>query len=278
MEHNPLKNYFRQPAIYIRLPSQGNWYPPGALEPSANNEYPVLPMTTMDEITYRTPDALFNGSAVVSVIQSCVPNIKNAWAMPAMDVDTVLVAIRIASYGHDMEINTRCPKCTTEVDYALDLRMVLDRMTSPDYGQPLTLGDLTIYFRPMNYQQLNQNGLAQFEEQKTLQALENAEAEPQLKLQQLSDVLKKITTVTTKALAQSVSAIVVPGGKVQEQTHIVEWLANCDRKTFTVIKDHILDTKRQGEIQPLDVNCTNCAHQYQQIFTLDMSNFFVDAS
>ena len=57
---NPLRRYFRQPAIYIRLPSAGKFYPPGTLDMPANNELPVLPMTAVDEIVSRTPDALFN--------------------------------------------------------------------------------------------------------------------------------------------------------------------------------------------------------------------------
>lgn len=108
MNSNPLSQYFRQPAIYIKLPSQGNFYPDGALVAMPNGEYPVLPMTTLDEITYRTPDALFNGQAVVSVIESCMPNIKKGWAVPAVDLDTILVAIRIATYGNDLELSTIC--------------------------------------------------------------------------------------------------------------------------------------------------------------------------
>ena len=68
ISNNPLKQYFRQPAIYVRLPSGGQHYPPGAINMPPNGELPVFPMTAMDEITYRTPDALFNGSAVISVI------------------------------------------------------------------------------------------------------------------------------------------------------------------------------------------------------------------
>ena len=29
---NPLQKYFRQPKIYIGLPSKGNWYPDGSIE------------------------------------------------------------------------------------------------------------------------------------------------------------------------------------------------------------------------------------------------------
>jgi hypothetical protein len=104
MSINPLTQYFRQPAIYVKLPSNGEHYTPGALTMPANRELPVYPMTAIDEITYRTPDALFNGNAVTNVIKSCIPNIVDPWAIPAMDVDTILVAIRIASYGHIMEV------------------------------------------------------------------------------------------------------------------------------------------------------------------------------
>jgi hypothetical protein len=278
MSTNPLQQFFRQPAIYVRLPSQGRFYPAGDLVETANGEYPVLPMTTMDEITYRTPDALFNGSATTAVIESCVPNIKNAWNMPAVDIDTVLVAIRIASYGHDMDITTRCPKCSTEADYTVDLRRALDRITADDYVQPLRLRDLEIYLRPMTYQQMNANSMAQFEDQRTLQALQDSDGQDDKKLQALGDMLRKITAVTTQALAKNIGVIRTPSTEVSDPDHISEWLSNCDRNDFRAVRDAILERKRQSEIQPLPMTCGNCSHQYQQVYTLDMSNFFEDAS
>ena len=86
---NPLQQFFRQPALYIRLPSEGRQWPPGSINMPPNQEIPVLPMNAIDEITYRTPDALFNGSATVNVIQSCIPSIVNAWVMPQIDLNTV---------------------------------------------------------------------------------------------------------------------------------------------------------------------------------------------
>jgi len=278
MESNPLKQYFRQPAIYIRLPSNGRYYPQGALKIAPDGEYPVLPMTTIDEITYRTPDALFNGSAVVTVIQSCVPNILDPWGMPAMDIDTVLVAIRIASYGHEMDVTTRCEKCTTESMYGVDLRTVLDKLRAPDYEKHETIGDLKIHFRPMNYRDINENSLRQFEEQKMLQNVEDSKAPDNEKLKMLSETLKKITAMTTQALAKSIDLIETPTARVNDANHITEWLANCDRKMFNRIRDHIIETKQQGELQPLMIKCGNCGHEYQQYYTLDMANFFEAAS
>jgi hypothetical protein len=128
---NPLSQYFRQPSIYVKLPSKGEYYTPGSISMSANGELPVLPMTAIDEITYRTPDALYNGQATVNVIQSCVPAVKDAWAVPAVDLDTLLIGIRIASYGHDMDFATRCPACGNESEHTIDLRSVLDHIRAP---------------------------------------------------------------------------------------------------------------------------------------------------
>lgn len=277
-QNNPLKAYFRQPAIYIRLPSEGKYYPEGALEPTANGEYPVMPMTTLDEITYRTPDALFNGSAVPSVISSCVPNIRDAWNMPSIDVDTVITAIRIATYGHEMEISTRCPKCENEENYGLDLRQVLENIGRPNYEECLELGDLKLYFRPMCYRQINENSMHQFEEQKTLQSLNSLDVDDQQKLAQMGSMLKKITEITMQALAQNIRLVQAPSAQVDDPEHIAEWLANCDRATFGRIRDHIIAVKEKGEIKPLKMKCPSCSNEYQQQFTLDMSNFFEAAS
>jgi hypothetical protein len=278
MDSNPLKQYFRQPAIYVRLPSNGKFYPQGSLEMTPNGELPVLPMTTLDEITYRTPDALFNGSAVVSVIQSCVPNIKNAWNMPSMDIDTLLVAIRIATYGHELDISTKCPKCEHEADFGLDLRVVMDQIKAPNYSEVMKIGDLEIYFRPMSYHQMNENSMTQFQDQKLLQMLEDAGNDETARVQQLGEALKKITQFTTNALAQNIAMVRTPQAQVVEIEHIAEWLGQCDRATFSRIRNLIVDTKQQGELQPLSMKCSACTHEYKQAFTLDMTNFFEVAS
>jgi hypothetical protein len=99
---NPLASFFRQPKIYVSLPSKGEFYPQGSLVKTPNNEYPVFAMTARDELLFKTPDALMNGIATREVITSCIPNILDPWQIPSLDVDAVLSAIRIATYGEEM--------------------------------------------------------------------------------------------------------------------------------------------------------------------------------
>ena len=277
-ENNPLRQYFRQPAIYIELPSQGKFYPQGALNMPQTNKLPVYPMTAIDEITYRTPDALFNGQATVNVIQSCVPDIKNAWSIPSMDVDTVLVSIRIASYGHEMGFSTQCPACQHVSDQSIDLRNVLDSMRPVDYAKPITSGDMEIYFRPMSYQNMSDNNKLQYENQKMLQNIPDSTSSDTDKMSALSKALQEVTAMTVKALAQSIAMVKTPTAMVSEPEFIEELLKNCDRKLFNEIRDYIVTNKAQSEMQPIKLTCPECKHEYQQTVTLDMSSFFEPAS
>lgn len=278
MSNNPLKQYFRQPAIYIRLPSQGKFYPPGGIELPPTGELPVYPMTAIDEITYRTPDALFNGQATVNVLSSCVPDIKDHWSTPSLDIDTLLIAIRIASYGHDMDFASKCPKCGHECDHTVDLRGVLDRMQPPDYSKNLKAGDMEIFFKPMTYKNLNDNNAIQYENQKLLSMLPDGEIPDKEKMSALGAALKRITDITVRALSQSIAVIKTPQAMVSEQEYIEELLKNCDRELFNRIRDHIIELKSQSEMPPMNMTCPECKNQYDQAVTLDMSSFFGSAS
>jgi len=279
MSNNPLMKFFRQPAIYIRLPSGGKSWRPGTIDYPENGEIAVMPMTAIDEISYRTPDALFNGEAVTGVIQSCIPCIRDAWATPSVDVDVLLVAIRIASYGHSMDISSTCPNCSEEHDFGLDLRSVIDGIKTADFGQAFHQGDMTFHFRALSYKEMTDNSLQQFEQQQALRALSETEniAESD-RLKRMNTVMKNLVDVTVKTISRSITEIRTPGAIVTEQPYIEEFILNCDRTVFNQIKDHVIKMRSDSELKPLEITCPSCTHQYQQIFTLDMANFFVDAS
>jgi len=275
-ENNPLQKYFRQPAIYVRLPSEGKFYPPGALDMPANGELPVYPMSALDEIITRTPDALFNGSAVIQLFQSCIPNIKDAWAVPQIDVDMLLTAIRIASYGHEMEMSTTCPKCNEAQDYALDLREVIDKYHSPDYKTSIKVSDMEIYFRPLTYYQVNETSKSQFQQQKMIQAsTTNEEMSDEDRIAAMSQALTEITKMTMENLSDSIAVIKTADAMVDNPEHIKEFIANADSQIFARIREHLSTIREGTEMKPLKIKCKECEHEYEQPFTLDMSNFFV---
>lgn len=274
MSNNPLAGYFRQPSIYITLPSGGKYWGRECLEMPETGELPVYPMTAMDEIAYRTPDALFNGDAVIRVIQSCIPAIKNAWGMPACDVDAILTGIRIASYGHGMDIETQCPSCSALSTFTVDLRHIVDQFRSPDYGEVVSAGDLEIYFRPLNYKQVTAMQQSQFQDQKTIAMLDESEMDDLEKLQRISQAFQKVSALNITVVAQAVHYIKTPDGNVVEREHIAEFFQNCDKGIYNHVRDHIMDLNQSSTLKPLHITCDECSHEWDQPFTLDMANFF----
>jgi hypothetical protein len=275
---NPLTKYFRQPAIHLRLPSGGKFYPQNGIDLPPNGEMPIFPMTAVDEITNRTPDALFNGSATPNIIGSCVPGIKDPWSVTAVDLGALLCAIRLASYGHEMSISTTCPKCNHVHDITVDLRTVLDQIQMPDYNLPLVLGDLNFWFAPLTYRQLNEISRIQYEDSKLTQILNNLDTTEEDKMKALGDAFRRITALTISSISQSIATVKTADAMVTDRAQIEEFLVNAPKQLFEAVRDRVQELRQQTDLKPIGMTCDECKHEYKQDFTLDMSNFFGTAS
>jgi len=270
---NPLQQYFRRPAIYLKLPSQGQGYPEGAIDLPENMEIPIYPMTAIDEITTRTPDSLFNGTAVAELIKSCAPNIKDPWSIPLTDLDPLLVAIRIATNGTFMEIDTICPSCSEDSKFDLNLTAVLNGFSAGDYSTLLTIGQLKFKFRPLQYREVNETNMLQFDVQKMISAMNMTEDAEQKNIK-TQELLIKINEVATDIIAKTIEFIQTPESIVFERDFIKEFLNNCDKNTFEQIKDYSVKIRELSENKPLDITCSHCSNQYQQAFAINPSTFF----
>jgi hypothetical protein len=274
---NPLAKHFRQAAIYFKLPSKGQFYPEGALEMPSNEELAVYPMTTKDEITIRTPDSLINGSCIVDVIQSCVPSMKDVWGVPSIDVDAALIAIRIASYGHEMEIKVKCPHCDHENEFVVDLRTILDDMQIPNFNDIIKIEGLKYKLKPQNYQTTNRINMLRFEEQKMVsQLLNSADEEDQSKrLEIFRKKMQDLVELNLDVLAECTEYIQLDDNTVvSDKTHIREYYSQCDKKITKNLSD-IFREKNEAVINNLvKANCNNCSKLFSSSLEFDYSNFF----
>ena len=271
--NNPLKQYFRRPAVYIKLPSEGKYYTEDVLEMTETGEFPVYPMTAIDEITTRTPDALFNGTAVVDLIKSCMPNIKDPWSITSTDLDAVLLAIKAASGSQNLEVESKCPKCEEVSQYTIDIAGILSSFKSPDYSTPLEVDDLKIKFEPMTYKDMNEASLAQFEIQQIFKKISTITDEKEKKLE-ITKALTSVTNITMSIITKTIKYIETPDVTVDNQEHILEFLHNCDKQVYNSIRDYHTSLKEQTEMKPLDVKCPNCEHEYKQPYVINATDFF----
>jgi len=273
---NPLSKHFRQPAIYFKLPSNGQFYAEGALEMPPNGELAVYPMTTKDEITIRTPDSLINGNCIVEVLQSCVPAIKNAWEVPSMDVDAALIAIRIASYGHEMDIKVNCPHCNHENEFTVDLRSILDKMQIPNFSDVVKIDNLKYKLKPQNYRTTNRINMLRFEEQKMVnQLLDNTEEDQTKKLDIFRKKMQDLIDLNLDVLAECTEYVQLDDNTiVNDKNHIREYYGQCDKKITKELSDYFRDKNEKVINNLVQAVCSNCSSSFSTSLDFDYSNFF----
>ena len=272
---NPLRAHFRQPAIYLRLPSRGQFWNSGLDLPEIG-EIPVYPMTARDEILLKTPDALLNGQGVVDVIQSCCPNITDAWQMPSVDVDPVLISIRIASYGSDMPVDTKCPHCGEENRFDLDLNNYLDNVTVPNYNAKIQTHGIRIKLKPQNYASVNETGKIRYEEQRTLENIGIPGNDNTVKLEEYKKHLDRLIKLNAKLLVDNTEYIEIldSGTVVSEPEFIEEFYFNCDSEICKDLQEKIEQINSEGAVKPQTGSCTSCTKEYNISLTFDYSSFF----
>lgn len=254
---NPLAGFMRQPKIYIRLPSGGEFWPAGSLEKTETNEYPVYSMTAKDELMLKVPDALMNGQALVDIVQHCVPNIKNAWQMPNLDLDVILIAIRIATYGEKMSIPVNLGK-DIDLEYELDLNLLLDQLMNQISWEPAIplQPELTVYVRPLNYKQITESALKTFETQRLIETASNSSMSDEEKLKIFNESFAKLNDITLGIIQKSVFAIETSEGSTDNPKHIQEFMDNIDKEMYDAVKNRVEEMRNANNIKPIEIETT----------------------
>ena len=279
---NPLNKYFRQASIYVKLPS-GTDYPTDVVTKSETGEIGIMPMTAKDEIRFKTPDALMNGQGVVDVIESCVPDIKDAWQIKSYDLDTILVAIRIATYGETMEINFNVPGANESVAHTVNLPAILDQIQKTTVDTAFTLKDgLKITVQPLTYRDMTSTSLQTFQQQKMYTAIQDSELPDEDKATRFNDAFKKLTELNASILLKNMASVTMTDGTViTDAAHIKEFVDNANTTVIKEIETKLMDLRTQGAVKPLKLKASEeqikkgAPASYEVPVTFDTSNFFV---
>lgn len=277
---NPLAKHFRQPKVYIRLPSNGEYYEGGLIK-TENGEYPVLGMTARDELMYKTPDALMNGQATVDVIQSCVPNITNAWNIPSIDLDVILIGIRIATIGEKMDITFKVPGIEEERSYDVDLRILMDQLHSKTYENLITVDDCAIELRPTSYRYFTDISVRTFEEQRIFSLMRNNSISEKEKLEKIQTSFQKLTDINLDLVKNSILSVKFSNEPpVTNREHIEEFINNCEQPVFGAVIKHVESQQKKFGLKPLTIEFSKedqdkgAPPTVTIPITLDQSNFF----
>jgi hypothetical protein len=281
MSNNPLQRYFRRPALWVKLPTLGRWYNNGEVEFNDRQEVEVYGITAIDEILLNTPDALFNGHALETVIVSCVPSVKDVKSLTQPDLDALFVGIKSATTNGKFEINKRCEKCQHDNTFEIQCNHLLDNMTYVEESDTIVDvdSDIRVHIKPYDFAMRSMLILRQLEERKVLGAIEDDDSiENNLEKADLfAKSIEKMSRLTFRLVADSITSIEVLGKDQQyvvDKDYITEWLTNINKQTADTVISAVSLLNQIGPVKTSRAQCDNCGHQWDEVMNFDPALFF----
>lgn len=281
MTTNPLQRYFRRPALWVKLPTLGKWYSDDDVVTNENQEVQVFGITAIDEIMLNTPDALFNGYALESVIKSCVPEIKQPKLLCQPDLEAIFVGIKSATNNGKFDITSVCPKCKHDNTFEIQCNHILDSMTYiEDSDTCIDIdGNMRVYVKPYDLTMRNIIVQRQLEERKVLDDVEKDAAlnNNMVRASAYAKSIEKLSRLTFKLVADSVTKIEIldnPITVVTDKEHISEWLVNVNKNISDAIIGAVTTLNNTGPIKTTPAQCEMCQHQWTETLNFDPTLFF----
>lgn len=276
MSENKLAKYYRAPKLYVRVPSQGAFNPD--TEQSMSGELAIMAMTGRDETMIKNPDALLNGEAVTSTIKSCVPGIQDPKEIPITDIDTLLIAIKIATNGEEHEVSAKCPTCKTENRGVVNLRNILPTAKLLDSEYPVKLDTgVTVYIKPYTFAMQTEAALAAFDETKTLQNLTQEKEINSESMSIYNKSFRRMADMSVSLLGRSIVKVVTPeGDEVTDPNEIFAFIQNIDSNAAKKIDETLAKINSLDVDKKIELKCAkeSCGHEWTSEVDFNPTDFF----
>ena len=198
------------------------------------------------------------------------------------DTDTVLLAIRIATYGETMDINYKVPVTNEDMTHTVNLPALLEDLAKTNIvDEATTKTGFKVKLAPLDYQSLSQIQTAQFEQQKIYTTVTNSALSEKEKSTQFVKSFKVLNNINFSMLVDSITEITTPDGNtVVDKAQIKDFCDNCDAKVINEIQDELARIRSQAQIKSVKLQSTEdqikkgAPTSYEVPVTFDSSNFF----
>lgn len=297
--YNPLMERFnKMPPETFRIPSGGSLYNNGEIDEEViDGEIIVYSMTTVDELTMRSPDMLFQGTAIEQVFLRCMPQVKKPRELLSNDVDYLLICLRMVTYGETLDIYWECPKCKKEGDGGVrteHVRIDDDGALSEDAtGEEVqeTSSKKFVNVKPTYTIKLNEflkksRPLDTDNDDLFTVTLPTGEV-VKLKPSTFGDMLKlyqydssKLTTPEqmTEFIVDGLMAVIKSVNGVTNKDHIREWGKKCEAPILERLQKEIHKVNDWGTSEKYDFSCVDCGHKAAVEIPLNPVHFFTAPS
>jgi hypothetical protein len=272
-----LQKYSRQPKLYIDLPSKGEYYDDTVIQDNQMTKIPVFGMNAMDEIVFKTPDALLSGEATAQVLQSCIPYIRDPWKIVGFDIDYLLLSMRIATYGDVLPVTTNCPNCQHSQDSDISLQKLLENFVDYPTKFNFNLGDLVVNLKPLTYKETTEFSIEHMTLQRTLLAVNNnKDLDEKDRENQIKKLFAESETLNLRLAVSHIESITNGEETETDNSAILEFIQNNDQEFYKKLRTGIKDLTERWNLPNIEINCASeeCKTNYKTNIDLDYSSFF----
>lgn len=276
-QQNPLKAYFRKPGLWVKLPSQGKFYNEKPSDLNDMGEIPVYPLTAKDELMLKNADALLNGNAITQVIRSCTPSIADPENMPAVDLDSILVAIKRCTYGEHMNVTTRCDcENAKDTNIKIDLNALISEIKVIDEVTPIEFDNgIQVFIKPVTVKNILSLNWVQYEQVRALQLAEQQNLDEKAKMAILQKSYSALTNESLKVVSGCIDTVLLPDGTtVSDPKLIEEWVVDLSKPDYGNLERSIMNTNTKGVTKEFKVHCSECNKDYTSTLDLNPTTFF----
>jgi hypothetical protein len=272
-----LQSLCRGVKTYATLPSRGIFYDADTIElVDTSDEVGIRSMTGPDELMFKNPDALLNGEAMRNALISCVVGLKNPDNLLVNDVDALMVAIRIATYGDEMDLAMDCPKCGNQNTFALDLPTVQATMGVVDDSYEVDLSSGTVVsIRPYLYKDHLKLTLATFQQMKLIKSMEDPALSEEQKLKIFDKSFKELVKANIDMLSNAITKVTNEEHDLEvvhnKETHqdVVSFISNIDKADSELISNKVKEVNEVGILREINVCCDFCKHEWVSPISFD---------
>jgi hypothetical protein len=278
---NPLSKYYVQPGTFVKLPSGGRYYedPPTI---TADGEIEVKPMNAMDELQFQSPDGLLNNDSLAKVLGKTVPGIKDPATILRPDLDVLLIALRVVTYGDTMDVEVECPHCNNKDQYSVDLSRLLAGAKDIEAPDQVEVNGLKVNIRPFTLFTQNKLNEYMIDIQRTARELAVRQERSEDQLDALEELRTKMSASLNASSLElfniavnSIISVETPDEQiVTDADFINEWLNNLKAPEYKIIREGIKNLSEERVDRKMTVKCTNCEKSVDSEVNFDPANFF----
>jgi len=299
-----------QPRVSVTLPTMGLFYDNSIVDKSINFEdAPVSSFTIWQESLFSDPYTIISGRATTDMIQRVAPWVHRPLDLARIDVETIMIGARLASYGEKMELEIECSNpatnmvedakvkkvegkvvplveqkvCGAKSPVKIDVRDLMGMYPAMDGIKKwsLKIGGQTVLLRPPRVKDEFEIAKTMVAQAKRLASVgrtaPETEAAADALLEQLrGEVNEAQIGAVYRQIKSSIAAVKTSNGtEVRDEAQIMEWLSAMSGSSMMAIRDKIkVLLAPYDKAGMFDFQCPLCAHVTKDVPIVSSPEYF----